>query len=96
MKMQKRRIGSEFLQDLPPLRGAPGPRGELRLHDIPGLRREIVSEIAGIVRRAEMKEAPADAANTGEGGAEQNLTTVSASSITENRRSVKWTASKSW
>ena len=51
--------------------------------------REIVSEIAGIVRRAEMKEAPADAANTGEGGAEQNLTTVSASSITENRRSVK-------
>ena len=58
--------------------------------------REIVSEIAGIVRRAEMKEAPADAANTGEGGAEQNLTTVSASSITENRRSVKWTASKSW
>ena len=58
--------------------------------------REIVGEIAGIVRRAEMKEAPADAANTGEGGAEQNLTTVSASSITENRRSVKWTASKSW
>ena len=58
--------------------------------------REIVGEIAGIVRRAEMKDAPADAANTGEGGAEQNLTTVSASSITENRRSVKWTASKSW
>ena len=51
--------------------------------------REIVGEIAGIVRRAEMKEAPADAANTGEGGAEQNLATVSASSITENRRSVK-------
>lgn len=35
------------------------------------------------------EEAPADAANTGEGGAEQNLTTVSASSITENGRSVK-------
>ena len=51
--------------------------------------REIVGEIAGIVRRAEMKDAPADAANTGEGGAEQNLATVSASSITENRRSVK-------
>lgn len=51
--------------------------------------REIAGEIVGIVRRAEMKDAPADAANTGEGGAEQNLTTVSASSITENRRSVK-------
>ncbi len=58
--------------------------------------REIVGEIAGIVRRAEMKEAPADAANTGEGGAEQNFTAVSASSIAENGRSVKWTASKSW
>ena len=57
--------------------------------------REIVGEIAGIVRRAEMKEAPADAANTGEGGAEQSLTAVSASSITENGRSVKWTTSKS-
>ena len=51
--------------------------------------REIVSEIAGIVRRAEMKDAPADAANTGEGGAEQNSTAVSASSIIENGRSVK-------
>ena len=51
--------------------------------------REIVGEIAGIVRRAEMKEAPADAANTGEGGAEQSLTAVSASSITENGRPVK-------
>lgn len=51
--------------------------------------REIVSEIAGIVRRAEMKEAPADAANTGKGGAEQSLTAVSASSITENGRLVK-------
>ena len=51
--------------------------------------REIVSEIAGIVRRAEMKDAPADAANTGEGGAEQNCQAVSASSITENGRSVK-------
>ena len=57
--------------------------------------REIVGEIAGIVRRAEVKEAPADAANTGEGGAEQSLTAVSASSITENGRSVKWTTSKS-
>lgn len=44
--------------------------------------REIVGEIAAVVRRAEMKEAPADAANTGEGGAEQNLTTVSASGTT--------------
>ena len=51
--------------------------------------REIVSEIVGIVRRAEMKEAPADAANTGEGGAEQNLTTVSTSSIIEDGRPVK-------
>ena len=51
--------------------------------------REIVGEIAGIVRRAEMKDAPADAANTGEGGAEQNCQAVSASSITENGRSVK-------
>lgn len=51
--------------------------------------REIVGEIAGIVRRAEMKEAPADAANTGEGGAEQNLTTVSTSSIIEDGRPVK-------
>ena len=51
--------------------------------------REIVSEIAGIVRRAEMKDAPADAANTGEGGAEQNLTTVSTSSIVEDGRPVK-------
>ena len=51
--------------------------------------REIVGEIAGIVRRAEMKEAPADAANTGEGGAEQSLTAVSASTITENGRPVK-------
>ena len=45
---------------------------------------EIVSEIAGIVRRAEMKEAPADAANTGEGGAEQSLTAVSASNDTRD------------
>ncbi len=51
--------------------------------------REIVNEITGVVRRAEMKEAPAGAANTGEGGAEQNSTAVSASSITENGRSVK-------
>ncbi len=60
--------------------------------------REIVSEIAGVVRQYERltpenqdkfglkvdklleeQEAPAGAANTGEGGAEQNLTTVSAS-----------------
>lgn len=51
--------------------------------------REIVGEIAGIVRRAEMKEAPADAANTGEGGAEQSLTAVFASTITENGGFVK-------
>ena len=51
--------------------------------------REIVNEITGVVRRAKMKEAPADAANTGEGGAEQNSTAVSASSIIENGRSVK-------
>ena len=51
--------------------------------------REIVNEIAGVVRRAEMKNAPADAANTGEGGAEQNLTTVSTSSIVEDGRPVK-------
>lgn len=51
--------------------------------------KDTLSEIAGIVRRAEMKDAPADAANTGEGGAEQNLTTVSASTITENGRPVK-------
>lgn len=46
--------------------------------------REIVSEIAGIVRRAEMKEAPADAANTGEGGAEQIHKAVSASNDTRD------------
>ena len=46
--------------------------------------REIVGEIAGIVRRAEVKEAPADAANTGEGGAEQSLTAVSASNDTRD------------
>ena len=52
--------------------------------------REIVSEIAGIVRRAEMKEAPADAANTGEGGAEQNLTTVSASIVHKNEEDCQY------
>ena len=41
--------------------------------------RQIVSEIAKVVRHAEMKGAPAGAANTGEGGAEQSLTAVSAS-----------------
>lgn len=41
--------------------------------------RQIVSEIAGVVRRAEKKDTPAGAANTGEGGAEQSLTAVSAS-----------------
>ncbi len=51
--------------------------------------REIVGEIAGIVRRAEMKEAPADAANAGEGGVEQNSHAVSASTITENGGFVK-------
>ena len=40
--------------------------------------REIVNEIAEVVRRAE-KEAPASASNAGEGGAEQSLTAVSAS-----------------
>ena len=52
--------------------------------------REIVGEIAGIVRRAEMKEAPADAANTGEGGAEQNLTTVSASIVHKNEEDCQY------
>ena len=52
--------------------------------------REIVREIAGIVRRAEMKEAPADAANTGEGGAEQNLTTVSASIVHKNEEDCQY------
>lgn len=41
--------------------------------------REIVNEIAGVVRRAETKGAPAGAANTGEGGAEQIHKAVSAS-----------------
>ena len=52
--------------------------------------REIVGEIAGIVRRAEMKEAPADAANTGEGGAEQNLTAVSASIVHKNEEDCQY------
>ena len=52
--------------------------------------REIVGEIVGIVRRAEMKEAPADAANTGEGGAEQNLTTVSASIVHKNEEDCQY------
>ena len=52
--------------------------------------REIVSEIAGIVRRAEMKEAPADAANTGEGGAEQNFTAVSASIVHKNEEDCQY------
>ena len=52
--------------------------------------REIVSEIAGIVRRAEMKDAPADAANTGEGGAEQNLTTVSTSIVHKNEEDCQY------
>lgn len=52
--------------------------------------REIVSEIAGIVRRAEMKEAPADAANTGEGGAEQSLTAVSASIVHKNEEDCQY------
>ena len=51
--------------------------------------RQIVEEIAAVVRSAEMKGAPASAANTGEGGAEQNLTTVSTSSIVEDGRPVK-------
>ena len=52
--------------------------------------REIVGEIAGIVRRAEMKEAPADAANTGEGGAEQNFTAVSASIVHKNEEDCQY------
>ena len=52
--------------------------------------REIVGEIAGIVRRAEMKEAPADAANTGEGGAEQSLTAVSASIVHKNEEDCQY------
>lgn len=52
--------------------------------------REIVGEIAGIVRRAETKDAPADAANTGEGGAEQNLTTVSASIVHKNEEDCQY------
>jgi hypothetical protein len=52
--------------------------------------REIVGEIAGIVRRAEMKEAPADAANTGEGGAEQSLTAVFASIVHKNEEDCQY------
>ena len=52
--------------------------------------REIVGEIAGIVRRAEVKEAPADAANTGEGGAEQNFTAVSASIVHKNEEDCQY------
>ena len=52
--------------------------------------REIVSEIAGIARRAEMKDAPADAANTGEGGAEQNFTAVSASIVHKNEEDCQY------
>lgn len=52
--------------------------------------REIVSEIAGIVRRAEMKAAPADAANTGEGGAEQNLMAVSAFIVHKNEEDCQY------
>lgn len=52
--------------------------------------REIVSEIAGIVRRAEMKDAPADAANTGEGGAEQNLMAVSAFIVHKNEEDCQY------
>ena len=52
--------------------------------------REIVNEITGVVRRAEMKNAPADAANTGEGGAEQNLTTVSASIVHKNEEDCQY------
>ena len=36
--------------------------------------REIVSEIAGVVRRSETKEAPASSAKADEGGVEQTLT----------------------
>ena len=52
--------------------------------------REIVNEITGVVRRAEMKNAPADAANTGEGGAEQNFTAVSASIVHKNEEDCQY------
>ena len=52
--------------------------------------REIGGEIAGIVRRAEMKAAPADAANTGEGGAEQNLMAVSAFIVHKNEEDCQY------
>lgn len=66
--------------------------------------REIVNEIAGVVREYERptpenqdkfetvvdslleeQKAPANAANTGEGGAEQNLTAVSASIVHKDK-----------
>ena len=52
--------------------------------------RQIVEEIAAVVRSAEMKGAPASAANTGEGGAEQNLTTVSASIVHKNEEDCQY------
>lgn len=51
--------------------------------------REIVNEIAAVVRCAEKKDTPAGAANTDEGGAEQIQKAVSASTITENGGFVK-------
>lgn len=51
--------------------------------------REIANEIAGVVRRAEMKEVPAGAANTDGDRAEQNMTAVSASIVTEKGGLVK-------
>ncbi len=52
--------------------------------------RQIVEEIAAVVRSAEMKGALASAANTGEGGAEQNLTTVSASIVHKNEEDCQY------
>ena len=46
--------------------------------------REIVNEIAGVVRRTE-KEAPASASNAGEGRAEQSLTAVSVSIVHKDK-----------
>ena len=52
--------------------------------------RQIVEEIAAVVRSAEMKGAPASVRSTGEGGAEQNLTTVSASIVHKNEEDCQY------
>ena len=51
--------------------------------------RQIVDEIAGVVRRAEKKDTPAGAANTGEGGAKQITTAVSAPYDTREREELQ-------